>query len=98
MTIFKWKMRRLKFKTQPMIKFHKKIRKKLNNSTQDRNFGKKLKSIRTKRVFKGENLDKLSGGTKQLDFQHGMGFRYYNSFTQPLFKVPSISTSTTDVY
>nr|KAJ0191201.1 hypothetical protein LSAT_V11C800389740 [Lactuca sativa] len=33
-----------------------------------------------------------------FSFVEGTGFRYYNSVNQPLFKVPCISTSTTDVY
>nr|KAJ0198872.1 hypothetical protein LSAT_V11C600301960 [Lactuca sativa] len=33
-----------------------------------------------------------------FSFVEGAGFRYYNSVTQPLFKVPCRSTSTTDVY
>ncbi|CAH1437604.1 unnamed protein product [Lactuca virosa] len=45
MTISKWKTRRLKLTTQPMIKFHKKKRKKLKNSTQDRKFGMNLKVV-----------------------------------------------------
>nr|KAJ0201744.1 hypothetical protein LSAT_V11C600339970 [Lactuca sativa] len=33
-----------------------------------------------------------------FSFVESAGFRYYNSVTQPLFKVPCTTTSTTDVY